>query len=73
MRNGLLLGEVVLVADAERGGAAGVDGGGQIVVAVAEDDLAAVEAGSLGKRVEHFGGRGVGGTIAYLVAVGDSD
>lgn len=65
------MGEIVFVPDAEGGGAAGVDGGGYVVVAIAVDDLPAVEACRFGEGVEHFGGGAVGGTVADFVAVGD--
>lgn len=65
------MGEIVFMSDAEGGGAAGVDGGGYVVVAIAVDDFPAVEACGFGEGVEHLGGGAVGGTVANFVAVGD--
>jgi hypothetical protein len=48
------LGEVILVANAEGGGSAGVDGGGHVVVAIAEEDFSTVESGCFGEGVKHL-------------------
>ena len=42
------------MTDAERGGPAGVDSGGHVIVANTVDDLATVKSGSFGEGVEHL-------------------